>query len=205
MKKIIGILLFIVLINSTVLAQSSLTPNQVLAKTVASITGSKAVEARFTINNSGYSGSGVIKTTADKFNVTLPDVEVWYNGKEMYTYNKGTSETTVVIPTIEELTESNPLAYVTEAAKKYNVVYSTVKKTGKYVLELTPKTKGEIKRITLTVKKENYHPEKIVVEPMRGNPITAEISSFKTGITLSSSEFDYPKTKYPKVEIIDLR
>lgn len=133
-------------------------------------------------------------------------MEVWFNGKTMYTYNKDTEETTVVYPTPEELSQSNPLAYVTGASSNYNVSFSTVKRADKYVLELTPKKKSfDIKRVTLTINKQNYSPEKIVIEPKGGSPVTAEITSFKEAGNLSSSLFEYPKSKYPKAEIIDLR
>lgn len=187
-------------------AQKAMTAAEVLNKTTSLISNSKGVETNFTIYNSGYSGSGSIKTSGQKFNVTLPDAEVWYNGKDLYTLNQRTMETTIVSPTVEELAESNPLTYVTSVSKNYAVSFSTVKKEGKYVLELIPKAKNqEIKRITLTINKSKFTPEKIVVEPRSGSPITAEISSFKTGLDLSSILFEYPKTKFPKVEIIDLR
>lgn len=204
MKKIgiIFLLVFIGVANS--FAQQNLTPSQILGKTVDLITSSKGVQADFTIYNSGYSGKGVIKSQGTKYNVKLPDVEVWYNGKDLYTYSDRSKETTLVTPTAEELAESNPLSYVVNASKTYNVSFSTVKKTGKYVLELTPKAKGEIKRITLTINKD-YKPEKLVVEPSSGNPISADITSFKTGVTYNSAEFEYPKSKYPKVEVVDLR
>lgn len=185
--------------------QGNLSAVQILQKAENLIAGAKGVEASFTIYNSGYSGGGEIKTLGGKFKVTLPDVEVWYNGKDLYTYNKRSQETTVVEPDAEELEASNPLAYVAGASKKYNVSFSTVKKQDRYVLELLPKAKGEIKRITLTLKKNDFAPEKIVVEPKSGSPITAEIKSFKTSSSLSASEFEYPKAKYSKVELIDLR
>lgn len=196
--------IFILLINS-LNAQTMSSPQELLNKAINVITNAKGIEAKFTINNSGYSGSGQVRSLSNKFSVTLPDVEVWYNGKDLYTYNKGTNETTVVNPTAEELAETNPLAYVTGANKNYNVAFSTVKKTDRNVLELTPKKKSNIKRITLTLKKSDNKPEKIVVEPSHGNPITAEITSFRTGISLSSSDFEYPRSKYPKAEIVDLR
>lgn len=204
MKKFLILFALLILCLNGISAQDA-NPSNILSKTVNLISGAKGVEAKFTVYNSGYSGGGEIKTLGNKFKVTLPDVEVWYNGKDLYTYNKRTAETTVVTPTQEELSESNPLAYVTGAAGKYNVAFSTVKKTGKNVLELTPKTKGEIKRITLTLNKADGAPQKIVVEPSSGNPITADITSFKTGVTLSPADFEYPKSKYPKVELIDLR
>ena len=205
MKRKILLICIMSLVINIFYGQTNTTPQQILTKAVSAISNAKGVETKFTIYNSGYSGTGLIKSQGNKFNVTLPDVEVWYNGKDLYTYNKRSGETTIVNPTPEELSETNPLAYVTGAFKNYNINYSTVKKAGKDVLELTPKTRGEIKRITLTLRKSDSVPEKIVVEPSHGNPITAEISSFKTVATFSASDFEYPKTKYPKVEIVDLR
>ena len=187
-------------------AQTNLTAPQVLAKAVNLISGSKGVEAKFSVSGAGYNGGGEIKTLGAKFKVSLPDVAVWYNGANLYTYNKRAGETTLIKPTMEELAETNPLAYITGAQKNYNVTFSTLKKNGKYVLELVPKTKtGGIKRITLTLNKTSFAPEKIVMEPKSGSPLSAEISSFKTGLTLAASEFEYPKAQFPKVEIVDLR
>ena len=155
---------------------------------------------------SGYTGKGEILTLGKKFKVKLPDVNIWYNGKDLYTYSGDTGETTVVIPTEEELAESNPLAYITGAEKNYNVSFSTVKKQGSYVLELIPSAKNaNLKRVTLTVGKNNFIPERIVVEPKSGDPIRADILSYKKVSNVSSSEFEYPKSKYPKAEIVDLR
>lgn len=205
MKKISFLLFFILFSLFSLRAQSDQSALNILTKAVNAISNSKGVVANFTIYNSGYSGNGEIKTLGNKFKVSFPDVSVWYNGTDLYTYNSKTNETTLIHPTAEELAESNPLAYVTGASKNYNVSFSTVKKAGKEVLELTPKKKKGIKRITLTLNKSNYYPEKIVVEPSSGSPVTAEIKTFNTMASISSAEFDYPKSKYPKVEIVDLR
>lgn len=205
MKKLVILLLYS-LIFICAGAQTGLTPSQVLDKTIAVLSNQKGIEAKFSITNSGYTSKGEIVTASGKFKVKLPDISVWYNGRDLYTYNDNTGETTIVNPTSEELAESNPLAYVIGAQKNYNVTFSTVKKTGSYVLELTPKTKrSEVKRITLTVKKTDYIPERIVVEPAFGEPMRADITSFNRGIAIPSGEFEYPKNKYPKAEIIDLR
>lgn len=187
-------------------AQTQLSAEQILAKAVALCSNNKGLSSRFKISNSGYTGNGDLKAVGSKFSIIMPDVEIWFNGTDMYTYNKSSKETTVVTPTPEELSESNPLNYITSARKNYNVKFSTVKKNGKYVLELTPKLKNEnIKRVTLTLNKGNFVPEKIVVEPLKGQPIAADILDFKTGISLPQSLFEYPQKKYPKVEIVDLR
>ena len=206
MRKFFISISLIILGCAAMAAQSNLTPVQILEKAVAPITAAKGVDAQFQVSNSGYTGKGQIKTSGNKFTVQLPDAMVWYNGCDLYTYNERTGETTIVTPTADELVESNPLNYVSGASKQYNVAFSTVKKTGKYVLELTPKTKGGyVKRVTLTVDKTSFKPEKIVVEPSSGAPLAADISSFKTGVTVPAADFEYPKAKYPKAEIVDLR
>ncbi|MCH5224343.1 MAG: outer-membrane lipoprotein carrier protein LolA [Muribaculaceae bacterium] len=204
--SIVAFWVVVLLWTPTISSQTAFTAPQVLSKAIAAISGSKGCEANFNVFNSGYSGSGRIVASGKKFHVSLPDASVWYNGSDLYTYNSHSGETTVVVPTSEELSQANPLAYVTGAQESYNVSFSTVKKEGRYVLELIPKKKGgEVKRITLTLKKSDFTPEKIVVEPTSGNPISADISSFKTGISPQPNEFEYPKSKFPKAEIIDLR
>lgn len=202
MKKIF-LILFSFLALFPALAQ---TPRQILEKSVAVMSSSKGTEAKFSVTNSGYTGSGTILSISPKYHVSLPEIEVWFNGKDLFTYNRHTEETTIVTPTPEELAESNPLAYVTTAPTNYNVAFSTVKKAGRYVLELTPiKKNSEIKRITLTLLQKDYTPEKLVIEPKSGNPVTANITSFRTGVSAKASEFEYPKSRYPMAEIIDLR
>lgn len=206
MKKIT---FFLILLGISILnlnAQGTLTALQVLDKTSAVLTNPKGIDSKFTISGNGANGSGIIKTLGGKFNVKLPDVEIWYNGNDLFTYNKRSDETTVVYPTAEELAESNPLAYVYGAKKNYNVAYSTVKKNDRYVLELTPNSKrADVKRITLTIRSKDFVPEKMVLEPRSGSPVTIEISSCVIGSKAVASDFEYPKSKYPKAEIVDLR
>ena len=206
MKRFGFLCVLLIFVATGMVSQNTLTPQQVLSKVVNAISSAKGVETFFTVTNSGYSSKGTIKTSGEKFKVDLSDITVWYNGRDMYTYNSGTEETTVIIPTVEELAESNPLAYVTNASNSFNVSFSSVKKAGCYVLELVPKSKRtDVKRITLTVKQSDFAPERIVIEPSTGSPIRADISSFKKNISFVSSEFEYPKSKFPNVEIVDLR
>ncbi|MCH5239534.1 MAG: outer-membrane lipoprotein carrier protein LolA [Muribaculaceae bacterium] len=206
MKKFLLLIIALIISVGGINAQNSMAASAVLDKAIGKILNSKGCEADFKINNDGFSGRGKIITTNNKFKVSLPDAIMWFNGKDLYTFNAAISETTVVIPTEEELTEANPLAYVTSAPKLYNVAFSTVKKPDRYVLELTPKkNSGNIKRITLTIKKSDFTLETIVVEPRTGSPIRADISGFKTGISFSAKEFEYPQDKYSKIELIDLR
>ncbi|MDE6336589.1 MAG: hypothetical protein K2L34_08465, partial [Muribaculaceae bacterium] len=185
--------------------KAALTPEQVAQKAAAVITDAKGITATFTISANGRSSKGTIKSSGNKFSVLLPEVSSWYNGKDLYVYNQRTSETTVTVPTAQELLESNPLLYVKGGAGGYSYSFSPVKRTGKYVVDLVPRSKKTgIKKLTFTINATNFQTERIAVS-VGGGLTTIDVTSFKTGGALGSSEFEYPRSQYPKVEVIDLR
>lgn len=183
-----------------------LSPEKVLEKAASVIINSKGISAQFKISGNSARGIGSIKGQGEKFVVTLPDVQVWYNGKEMYTYNGNTEETTIINPDIEELQESNPLLYVNAYKGKFKASYSSASAKGKYIIVLQPLTKtSNIKKLIFTINANNYKLEKIISEMNGGNTLTVEVTSLNTNLTIPSSEFEYPRKAFPKAEIIDLR
>ena len=204
MRKIIMLIMSVLSIAS-LSAQGTLNAEQVMDKARAKITGAKGISADFSYFGAGQNGKGSLKVAGQKFMVTLSDADIWYNGKDMYTYNKRTAETTIMNPTAQELAEVNPLNYVKNSKELYTASFSAEKKAGKYIVELTPKKKGEIKKVVLTLRSSDFVPEKIVVTPSTGSALSVTVSSFKTLSSIAATEFEYPKTKYPKAEIVDLR
>lgn len=185
-------------------ASAALTAEQVATKTAAFVGSGKSVSASFTISSGGRSTSGTVKTSGDKFAVILPQFSTWYNGKTLYTYNPRANETTVTNPTAQELMESNPLLYI-KGKSGYRYSFSPVKRNGKYVVDIIPSnTKSGVKKVTVTVNSTTFYPEKIAVTTTGGNTIVT-VNSFKPSAQVALSEFEYPKSKYPKAEIIDLR
>lgn len=204
-QRFIFLLITIFSVGCASLFAQQITPEQVVQKSAAVITSAKTLEASFTLQSSGRQGKGSIKSSGNKFMVAIPGVTNWYNGKDLYTYNSKTGETTIITPTAKELLEVNPLLYVKNGATGYSYSFSSVKRNNKYVIDLLPKNaKSEIKRMTFTVNSTTYKIEKLQVTTS-GGVTTVDITDFKTGIQIPDSEFDYPKSKYPKAEIIDLR
>lgn len=177
----------------------------VTQKAASVITQAKGISLRFSVNAGGKAVSGTLKSDGMKFCVSLPQGTTWYNGKNMYSYNPRTSETTVTTPTAQELAESNPLLYVKSGATSFTSRFSKEKRPGKYVIELSPRNqKTGIKKLTFTINSANYHIERIVAVTSSGTS-TVDVTSLKTGVRFPASEFEYPKSKYPSSEIIDLR
>jgi len=185
-------------------ATTKLTAEQVAQK-AASVITTKGLSATFSINSQGRVSNGSVKSAGNKFVVLMPEVSTWYNGKSLYTYNPRTSETTVTIPTAQELAESNPLLYVRSGAAGFTCRFSTVKRQGKYVVDLLPKDKKSgLKKLVFTINSTTFQIEKILVTTASGN-VTVDVKTMKTGITIPVSEFEYPSKKYPRAEIVDLR
>lgn len=185
--------------------RAALTPEQVAQKAAAVISNARSISASFTVSSGGKESKGSIKSLGTKFTVQLPEFSTWYDGKDMYTYNPRTSETTVTVPTAQELLESNPLLYVKGGAGGYVYNFSPVKRNGKYVVDLIPRNKKSgIKKLTFTINASDFHTERIAVS-VGATQTVIDVTSFKTNLGFSSSEFDYPKSRFPKAEIVDLR
>lgn len=183
---------------------SAITAEEVVKKTAALVSSPKGVSASFTLTSNGRSAKGTVKTSGSKFAVSTPQVSTWYNGKTLYTYNPRINETTVITPTYQELMESNPLLYV-NASSGFRYAFNPVKRNGKYVIDVTPVSKKTgITKLTLTVNATTFHPEKISVTAGGGTTVI-DVTSFKSGSGAAASEFEYPKARYPKAEIVDLR
>lgn len=195
----------IMAITTSFAVKGAVTAEQVAQKAASVISSTKGLTATFTISTNGKTAKGVVKSSGSKFSVIMPQMSSWYNGKTLYTYNPRTSETTVITPTAQELLESNPLLYVKGGAGGYTYKFSPVKRNGKYVIDLTPRSKrSALKKLTFTINSSNYHVERIAVTTS-GMTTTVDVTSLKTGVVSPASDFEYPKAKYPKAEIVDLR
>lgn len=203
--SIIGLLLLCLMMLNPVQVKAALSPEQVVQKAAAVITNAKSIRAAFTVSAGGKTTKGTINNMGEKFTVQLPEFSTWYDGKNIYTYNPRTSETTVVVPTARELLDSNPLLYVKGGAGGYTYSFSPVKRNGKYIVDLIPRSKKSgIKKLTFTINAGNFRTERIAVSLGSGQTVI-DVTSFATGISFSPSDFEYPKSRYPKAEIIDLR
>ncbi|MDE6423238.1 MAG: hypothetical protein K2K95_07440 [Muribaculaceae bacterium] len=201
----LGLIVWLMTMAGTMEAGAAMTPEQVVQKAASVITDAKGLTAGFTVTANGHSAKGTIKSSGSKFCVLLPEVGSWYNGKDLYVYNQRTKETTVTVPTAAELLETNPLLYVKGGAGGYTYTFSPVKRNGKYVVDLVPRSKKSgISKLTFTINATTFRTERIVVS-MGGSVTTIDVTSFIPGASLPATDFEYPKSKYPKVEIVDLR
>lgn len=181
-------------------AASALTPTDVIDKAAKKLTSAGSVTAKFT-----GSASGTLIVSGDRFAMEAGGFGVWYNGQDMWTYSKKAGETSLTTPTRAELMESNPMAIIKGYKGQFNV--AKVSQSGKlYTVKLTPKSRSSnIRTATVTINTSTWMPTAIDVIFTSNSRMTVNITSIKTGAAMAASAFAYPKSKYPGVEVVDLR
>ena len=185
---------------------SAQTADGMLKKAAAAINGAGGLTASFTLDYGQQKMTGTLKASGRKFALQTSSTSTWYDGKSMWTYNPNTKETTLMTPTPQEVGEANPLAIVNSYSSAFTASFAKSQTKGSKTVVLTPKSKQSgYKSVHVTIPDGTSFPSKLVVIPSSGQKVTVSVSQVKTGQKLPESSFVYPKSKYPKVEIVDLR
>lgn len=203
----IKFILFILFLTGGIIPSVSVfaeSPNNVLKATVAKLKGARTITASFSTVMSGKRVNCSLKAKGNKFTMTSPTFSTWYDGKSMWSYSKSSGETTLWHPTASELAESNPLLYLSTAGN-YTVSAGKGSTASDQVIVLTPKKRTTgVKNVTVTINTKTHLPKKLVLATSSG-VCNVTISSLKLNGAVADTEFTYPKSRYPKVPITDLR
>lgn len=207
MFKLKKCLLFILtIVGITNMAYSAETADAILKKAAQAVKTTEGLSASFTLASGNEKLTGTLKASGSKFSLETGTTSVWYDGKTMWTFNGKTNETTVSLPTKSEVAEVNPLHIVYSYSDNFTAAFAKSQTKGSKTVVLTPKSrKLGYKSVHLSIPDNSSFPSKIVVIPLSGQKITVTIGNTTTGLKLAPSTFTYPKSKYPKVEIVDLR
>ena len=184
---------------------SAVTPKECLDKARAKLASASSLSADFTMKVEGQTIKGHLDSKGNKFSLVSNANSNWYNGRELYTYVPSQSETTVFKPTASELAEVNPLLYI-NTSSEFKVSGTKTKKPGLETVVLIPKKSGTgVSNVVIDFDANSFLPRAIKLTPSTGKAIEISISNVKLNPKLSDSAFEYPKEKYKKVKIIDMR
>ena len=165
-----------------------------------------AYEGRFTLlyynaaNDATDKQSGEITLKGNKFRITLAGNETKFDGKIQWMFVSEFNEVSITEPTAEELKEISPLAMIEYYVSKDRISEGEDGEINFYPTE--PK-ESEYFRVELRINKSNL-PSKLVIYQKNGDKITLVWDSLnKTKV--DDSYFYFDTTKYPNVEVNDLR
>lgn len=194
------------IVAMTVLSHSIMkaaTPAEVADKCAATLAGSPSVTVDFTVvDSNGNEGASSLIVSGNKFRLTAPGMETWYDGATQWTYYEAESQLSISEPTAEELIECNPLALVSNWKK----LFSAVSTGRKNEVRLDAKNKStSLKSVLMTVNPATSLPSRMLVTFSNSRQATILIKNIRKGKTVPASTFRYDSKKYSPREVVDLR
>lgn len=152
-----------------------------------------------------YTGSLLAK--GNKYKISYGGQEVYNNGQDVYTYIAETNEVNITSYQEGDESDISPNTIFNLYKKGYASSYKNEITLGgkKYdVVTLTPKTRSSVLKIEMTIGKADKLIYSWKVYDKSGYTHYT-ITDFKPNVTVTDAAFTFDKSKYPKVEIIDLR
>lgn len=215
MKKILSGVLVLFISANTVFGQTSDANAVKLLKAVGqkySAYKTMQMDISLTIENqdakSKETKTGKVSSKGNMFKAEMGNQIIMSDGKTLWTYLKDVNE--VQISDFEQGQGIMSPNDIFKIAEKDYLVYMGEKVTegGKslQIIELTPKNKSlSFSKIKMYIDTSDNTVKKGVVYDKNAIHYTYSISNFKSNVDMPDSNFKFDKTKYPGVEVIDLR
>jgi outer membrane lipoprotein carrier protein len=188
---------------------------KVLDALSAKLKSFKAVQSNFSLKVEDSKGkpqgskSGVVYLKGSKYHISMGGIEIFCDGKDIWTYDKSSNEVTI--------TKSDPTAQTISPDKFFTDFYDKdflyklngESKSGARTVqevELTPvdKTKNFFKAL-LYIDKTQHTPVSIKWFDKGGNRYTLATSNLNGNAPFTDAQLAYNKAKYPGAEEVDLR
>ncbi|MEO6070387.1 MAG: outer membrane lipoprotein carrier protein LolA [Chitinophagaceae bacterium] len=216
MKKLFTLLTFAsFVLFANAQAKSDPAAKSVLDAVSAKFRTFKTPQASFTYKVENAQGkalstkTGKVSMKGNKYHVTMGGLEIFSDGKTSWTYDKSSNEVTVdnVNTSGGAMTPSKLFTnfYDKDFLYKLN---GDQKVSGKSVqeIELTPTDKTKpFHKIYVLVDKAARTLYSAKFLEKSGNRYSYTVNSIKPNAAVSESEFVFNKSKYPGVDVVDLR
>ncbi|WP_460982701.1 LolA family protein [Spirosoma fluminis] len=173
----------------------------------------KSYQASFTYASVGggtkdsYKGDLTVKD--NKFRLLLGGQEVFTDGKTMSTYIKESNEVNVQDYDANANGELNPTQIYTIYKRGFDYRFLKEQKQGGRtleVIELTPnRPKSPIATVQISVDKADKSVRNWQIVNKDGKRTSYTITKFTPNVTVPDTYFVFDKSKYPGVEVVDLR
>ena len=200
MKKLLLLFTcFFALLTSN--AQDNRIAEKILDKVSVFLSNPEGVRIDFTGSENGY-----LIMKGEKFYLNTQSIQSWYDGKTQWSYLTDNKEVNISSPTKEEIQAISPYHLLKRYKSDYTYIYiGQSKRKGKLVHEINLTSKSDIINDIKLIISDDNKPVSILF--YRNNKLMSEvnITSLQTDSKIDDKQFRFDKTKYPQVEIIDLR
>lgn len=215
MKNILTLILLVIGYNIT-FAQQDPEAKKILDKVAEKTKSHHVISMDFKVmyksikDNSHNTSEGTIILKDDKYRLKFMGSESFFDGKTMWNYLPDEKEVNITEPdSSDEDIFNNPrkLFTIYENNYKYQLIETATEgKTNYAFIDLYPMNINEdYSRIRLQINIDKYFLSSATIFGKDGSHYTISISNYKTNKDIDDSYFTFDKTKYPDVEVIDMR
>jgi outer membrane lipoprotein-sorting protein len=208
-RLITGLFCLLIALSNPAFAQKDPRAQTILDAMSQKYKALKSYQAAFTYASSGANAKGDITVSGNKFRLKLDDQDVFTDGKTMYSYSKEAKEINVQDYESGSTSELNPAQIYNVYQKGYSYRYiSEQKQSGRTidVIELKPTTaKSTISAVRLSIDKANKLIRSWTITDKNGKRTVYTITKFTPNAPAPDALFTFDKSKYPGVEVVDLR
>lgn len=215
MSKLLRVLTALLFITTLPLpAQTDARATEILKGVSAKYRSYKSLQASFkliridqsTKKSENFSGSIMISGT--RYNFSMGDQTVMCDGKLTWTYLKESNEVQISEAKSDESSIS-PTNIFTMYEKGFRTKFISEKKSGNKTIqqiELTPEDQRKSYfKILLSIDKAGKFVSEAKIFEKGGGILTYTIVRFTPNIAVSNDNFVFNKSKFPGVEVVDLR
>lgn len=215
MKKIISTFL-IILVVVAAMAQQDPEAKKILDKLSEKTKSHEVISTNFKVtfksvkDNIENSSEGTIVIKGDKYRLNFMSTEAFFDGKTLWNYLPEVNEVNITEPKPDdEDIFNNPkrLFTIYEDDYKYQLIGTSTKNNTNYaIVDLYPKDiDQDYSRIRLQINTSKYYLSSATVFGKDGSNYTIRIEDFKTNEKFDDEYFTFETSKYPDVEVIDMR
>ena len=215
MKKLY-LVLFLLVAGFSVMAQGNdPEAKKILDAVSAKFKTFKSVKANFTYKVENASGkvlstkTGNIQMKGTKYRVSFGGQEIFCDGKTVWNYDKAANEVTVSNLDASGGTITPQKLFTNFYDSDFLYKLNGEKKVGNKIMqeiEMTPTDKSKpFHKVFLTVDKSAKTISSTRVLENTGNRYVYSVTSMNTTTDIPDNQFVFDKSKYPGVEVVDLR
>ncbi len=140
-----------------------------------------------------------------KYRGTFGTNVIYCDGATTWHWDKEVNEVVVNKASTAEDDLMNPAAILANYKKNFNAKFIRKEQNGNAVIDLTPKKSKSYYKIRLIVNAESGIMNKMEVHNYDSSSADYIVSSFKSGVKTSDTDFKFTKSANDGVEIIDMR
>ncbi len=152
--------------------------------------------------------NGSVTVKGFKFKLNIAGQDIYNNGKDIYTYVKDANEVNITEYDNSADSQFSPSNIYTIYKKGYKYTYKGTRTiAGKTldIVELVPEKKNDIVKLELSVDKADKSLKSWKIFDKSGKKSVFTVTKFTPNVNVTDAFFTFSASKYPGVEIVDLR